>query len=122
MLNNEYWRQVYELNATVNLPAGISVNSEFSYSAFTGRSNGYNTRVALWNAAISKQVLKSKKGEIKLSAFDLLKQNIGVDRNGNTNYIEDVQYKTLQRFFTLGFTYSLQKAAAGGPRAVIRTL
>jgi hypothetical protein len=122
MLNNEYWRQVYELNATVNLPAGISVNSEFNYSAFTGRSNGYNTRVALWNAAISKQVLKSKKGEIKLSAFDLLKQNIGVDRNGNTDYIEDVQYKTLQRFFTLGFTYSLQKAAAGGPRAVIRTL
>ncbi|HMI77808.1 MAG TPA: outer membrane beta-barrel family protein, partial [Ferruginibacter sp.] len=120
-LNNNYWRQVYEVEATLNLPAGFTVNNEFTYSAFTGRSNGYNTRVALWNAAISKQVLKSKKGEIRLSAFDLLNQNIGVDRNGNTNYIEDVQYKTLQRYFTLGFTYSLQKAASGGPRAVIRT-
>jgi len=120
-LSNNYWRQVYELNANINLPAGFSINNEFTYSAFTGRSNGYNTRVALWNASISKQVLKSKKGEIKLSAFDLLNQNIGVDRNGNANYIEDVQYKTLQRFFTLGFTYSLQKATAGGPRAVIRT-
>ncbi|MEO6252822.1 MAG: outer membrane beta-barrel family protein [Ferruginibacter sp.] len=120
-LNNHYWRQVYELNANINLPAGININNEFTYSAFTGRSNGYNTRVALWNASISKQVLKSKKGEIKLSGFDLLNQNIGVDRNGNANYIEDVQYKTLQRFFTLGFTYSLQKATAGGPRAVIRT-
>ncbi|MEO6542381.1 MAG: outer membrane beta-barrel protein, partial [Ferruginibacter sp.] len=109
-LNNNYWRQVYELNATLNLPAGISITNEFTYSAFTGRSNGYNTWVALWNASISKQVLKSKKGEIKLSAFDLLDQNIGVDRNGNANYIEDIQYKTLQRFFTLGFTYSLQKA------------
>lgn len=120
-LNNNYWRQVYEIDATLNLPAGIHINNEFSYSVFTGRSNGYNTRVALWNASISKQILKSKKGEIKLSAFDLLNQNIGVDRNGNTNYIEDVQYKTLQRFFTLGFTYSLQKATSGGPRAVIRT-
>jgi hypothetical protein len=120
-LNNDYWRQVYELNANINLPGGININNEFTYSAFTGRSNGYNTRVALWNASISKQILKSKKGEIKLSAFDLLNQNIGVDRNGNANYIEDVQYKTLQRFFTLGFTYSLQKATAGGPRAVIRT-
>ncbi len=120
-LNNNYRRQVYELNATLNLPAGFNINNEFTYSVFTGRSDGYNTRVALWNVSISKQVLKNKKGEIKLSAFDLLNQNIGVDRNGNTNYVEDVQYKTLQRFFTLGFTYSLQKAGSDGPRAVIRT-
>ncbi len=120
-LNNNYWRQVYEMDATVNLPAGFTISNEFSYSAYTGRSNGYNTRIALWNASVSKQVLKSKKGEIKLSAFDLLNQNIGVDRNGNANYVEDVQYKTLQRYFTLGFTYSLQKAGSGGPRAVIRT-
>lgn len=120
-LNNNYWRQVYEMDATLNLPAGITVGTEFSYNTYTGRSNGYNTRIALWNASISKQVLKSKKGEVKLSAFDLLNQNIGVDRNGNSTYVEDVQYKTLQRYFTLGFTYSLQKAGSGGPRAVIRT-
>jgi hypothetical protein len=120
-LNNHYWRQVYELNVNLNLPAGININNEFSYSAYTRRSDGYNTRIALWNASVSKQVLKSKKGEIKLNAFDLLNQNIGVDRNGNSTYVEDVQYKTLQRYFTLGFTYSLQKAGSGGPRAVIKT-
>jgi hypothetical protein len=70
---------------------------------------------------VSKQVLKSKKGEIKLNAFDLLNQNTGIDRSGNTIYVEDIRYKTLQRFFTLGFTYSLQKASSGGPRAVIKT-
>lgn len=121
-LNNTYWRQVYELDATVNLPAGLSLHSEFSYSAYTGRSQGFNTRIALWNASVSKQVLKSKKGEIRLSGFDLLNRNMGVDRNGNANFVEDVRYKTLQRYFTLGFTYSLQKAGAGGPKAVIRTL
>lgn len=120
-LNNNYWRQVYEFEATVNLPAGFSINTEFTYSTYTGRSNGYNTKVALWNAALSKQVFKNKKGEIKLSAFDLLNQNIGVDRNGNTTFVEDIQYKTLQRYATLGFTYSLQKAGNGGPKAVIRT-
>ena len=121
-LNNNYWRQVYEFEATVNLPAGFSINTDFSYTAYTGRSNGYNTRIPLWNASLGKQVLKNRKGEIKLSAFDLLNQNIGIDRNGNTTYVEDVQYKTLQRYFTLGFTYSLQKAGNGGPRAVIRTM
>ncbi len=120
-LNNHYWRQVYNLEANLTLPAGFSINTDLTYSAYTGRSSGYNTRIALWNAAISKQVLKSKKGEIKISAFDLLNQGIGVDRNANSNYIEDIHYKTLQQYFTLGFTYSLQKASSGGPRAVIRT-
>ena len=91
-----------------------------TYTAYSGRTSGYNTNVALWNASISKQVFKSKKGEIKLSTFDLLKQNIGVDRNGNANYVEDVSYKVLQRYFTAGFTYSLQKATSGGPRMTIR--
>ena len=120
-LNNNYWRQTYELEVTFNLPAGFTINNEFTYSVFTGRANGFNKNIALWNAALSKQVLKSKKGEIKISAYDLLKQNIGVDRNANSNYVEDIQYRALQRFFTLGFTYSLQKPFSGGPRAIIRT-
>ncbi|MEP6673529.1 MAG: TonB-dependent receptor [Ferruginibacter sp.] len=120
-LNNNYWRQEYSIDASINLPAGFSISNDISYSAFTGRSNGYNTNIVLWNATASKQVLKNKKGEIKFSAFDLLNQNIGVDRNANINYVEDVQYKTLQRYFTAGFTYSLQKTLNGGPRAVIRT-
>jgi hypothetical protein len=120
-LNNHYWRQVYNLEANLSLPAGFHINTDLTYSAYTGRSSGYNTRIALWNAAISKQVLKSKKGEIKVSGFDLLNQGIGVDRNANTTYVEDIHYKTLQQYFTLGFTYSLQRASSGGPRAVIRT-
>lgn len=121
-LDNEYWRQSYSFNANINLPAGFSISNDIAYNVYSGRSAGYNTSVALWNASISKQILKSKKGEIKLSAFDLLNQNIGVDRNGNSNYVEDIQYKTLKRYFTLGFTYSLQRPVTGGPRAVIRTL
>lgn len=120
LLNTNYWSQLYSMDATINLPKGFTISNEFTYTLNTGRSMGYNTHVALWNASLSKQVLKSKKGEIKLSAFDLLKQNIGIDRNGNANYIEDVQYRNLQRYFTAGFTYSLQKASSGGPKISIR--
>jgi hypothetical protein len=120
VLNNNYWKQEYSVDATATLPKGFTIASDLTYTAYSGRAAGYNTNTALWNASISKQVLKSKKGEIKLSAFDLLKQNIGVDRNNNANYTEDVSYKVLQRYFTAGFTYSLQKAASGGPKMVIR--
>ncbi len=120
-LNNNFWRQTYELVANFNLPAGFTINNEFTYSVYTGRADGFNRNIKLWNAAVSRQVLKSKKGEIKIAAFDLLKQNIGVDRNVNSNFVEDIQYQALQRYFTIGFTYSLQRPLPGGPKAVIRT-
>jgi hypothetical protein len=62
----------------------------------------------LWNAAIGKKFLKNKTGELKLSAFDLLKQNKSIQRNVNEVYIEDVQSKVLQQYFMLTFTYSLK--------------
>jgi len=119
-LNDNYWRQVYEIEMNWELVKGIHLQSELSYTKYTGRSQGYNEDPLLWNAALSAQVLKSRKGEIKLSAFDLLNQNIGVSRNANLNFIEDLQYKVLQRYFLICFTYSLQKGGNNGPRAYIR--
>jgi len=118
--NDRYWRHVYEAEANINLPWHISVNNEFTYTANKGRSQGYNKNVALWNAAISKGVFKFQRGTLRLSVYDLLNQNIGISRNGNLNFIEDVSYKVLNRFFMMSFTYNLNKAANSGPQFNIR--
>jgi hypothetical protein len=62
----------------------------------------------LWNAAIGKKFLKNKTGELKLSVFDLLKQNQSIYRTVSENYIEDGQSRVLQQYFLLTFTYSLK--------------
>jgi hypothetical protein len=49
------------------------------------------------------------RGEIKLSAIDLLNRNVGISRSSSQNYIEDSRVKSLRRFFLLTFTYSLSK-------------
>jgi hypothetical protein len=67
----------------------------------------------LWNGYISKQFLKFNRGELKLSVYDLLNQNVGVSRTTNQNYIEDKRIINLQRFFMLSFTYSLSKNGLG---------
>jgi Outer membrane protein beta-barrel family/Carboxypeptidase regulatory-like domain len=118
--NDRYWRNVYELEANVNLPWHISVNNEFTYTNYAGRSQGYNQQVALWNAAITKGVLKFQRGTVKLSLYDLLNENIGISRNANLNFIEDISYKVLNRFFMLSFTYNLSKAGNTGPQINIR--
>jgi len=123
--SSRYTNQEYGVEASWELPKGFFVASDFNYRINGQQVAGYNARVPLWNASISKQVLHFNRGEIKLSANDLLNQNIGISRNANQNYIEDNSVKNLRRFFLLGFTYSLSKtglnkAGMGGGRMMIR--
>ncbi len=124
--NTRYFNQEYSTEVSWQLPKGFFVATDFNYRINNQQAAGYNLKVPLWNASISKQVLHFNRGEIKLSANDLLNQNIGISRSTNQNYIEDNSVTNLRRFFLLGFTYSLSKtglnngAGAGGMRVISR--
>lgn len=125
LLNNKYFSQEYETSIDWELPKGFFFSSEFTYTINSNRAAGFNTRVPLWNASLSKQMLKFNRGELKLSGRDLLDKNIDVSRNINNNYIEDSRSMTLRRFFMLSFTYSLSKtglnnAGGSGMRVITR--
>jgi hypothetical protein len=108
-LNNNYLSQDYDASADIQLPKLFFLSTDFSYTVNSQRANGFNFSIPLWNASLSKQFLKYKRGELKLSARDLLNRNVGISRNTNNNYIEDARVLTLRRFFLLSFTYSLSK-------------
>ncbi|HKP31283.1 MAG TPA: outer membrane beta-barrel protein [Chitinophagaceae bacterium] len=112
--NTNYWNQEVSLDANIYFPHGFSLASEYTFTRNTGYSNGFNTNVSLWNAGIAKQMFKNKKGEIRVQMFDILNQNVGISRNANQNYIEDVQTKILNRFFLVGFTYNISRFAGKG--------
>lgn len=64
-LNEDYWTQNYALDFSYNFPKNFILNSEFSYLINTGRAQGYNQNIPLWNASLSKQVFKNKNGELR---------------------------------------------------------
>lgn len=111
--DSKYFTQEYETNVDWQLPSNFYFHTDFDYIINSQLANGFNAKVPLWNASISKQVLHFNRGEIKLTAFDLLNQNVGISHNSNANYIEDVRTVNLQRFFLLSFTYSLSKNGLG---------
>ncbi len=98
------------IGAQVNLlnKKGWFVQNDISGNSYSGLSGGLNQSFWLWNAAIGKKFLKNNAGELKLSVFDLLKQNQSITRTVNSLYVEDVQTKVLQQYFMLTFTYSLK--------------
>ena len=71
-------------------------------------SGDLDQRFWLWNAAIGKKFLKNKAAELKLSVFDLLKQNQSITRTVTERDITDVQTQVLRQYFMLTFTYSLK--------------
>lgn len=122
--NNHYVKQTYGVNMTNYLPWGISLNNDFNFIITTGRSDGYNTNVPLWNASVAKGFMKNKRGEIKFSVSDILNKNTGILRTVNQGNITDEKYNVLQRYFMFTFTYSLNKSGlnSGGPRPMIRMI
>jgi hypothetical protein len=121
--DNNYWQQSYEIEMTNYFPHNIYLSNDFNYIFYTGRSDGFNTKVPLWNTSIAKSFLKNNRGEIKFSVQDLLNKNTGVNRTTNQGFITDEKYNVLQHYFLISFTYSLNKSGLknNGPRAVIKT-
>ena len=116
-LNNNYLTQDYGIDVGWQLPKNFYLSTDFTYTISSKRSDGFNAKVPLWNASFSKLFLKYNRGELKISAHDLLNENEAIVRYTNSNYIEDQSNRVLKRFYLLSFTYSLNKmsANANGP-------
>ncbi|HEX5152769.1 MAG TPA: outer membrane beta-barrel family protein [Parafilimonas sp.] len=106
--NDNYFSQNLSVGATYYTASGWLLESDFNYTAYEGRADGYNTAVPLWNAALAKQFFKNKAGELRFSVYDLLNQNVSIVRTVGDTYIQDVQTKVLTRYFMLTFTYNLR--------------
>ncbi len=105
--NTNYISYGANLDLNFFLPGGFTIGNTVAYTYNSGRANGFNPSFALWNAYIAKSLLKNKRGEARLSAFDLLNQNTGVSRTTNSNYVQDTRYLVLKQYFMLTFTYNL---------------
>lgn len=108
LLNNKYITQ--SAGAQLNLlnKKGWFVQNNVSYETYSGLTSGFNQNYWLWNAGVGKKFLKDQSGELKLTVFDLLKQNQSIQRTVAETYVQDVQNQVLQQYFMLTFTYSLK--------------
>ncbi|MDN3658226.1 outer membrane beta-barrel protein [Ferruginibacter paludis] len=105
---NNYVNQTAGFQLNLLDKKGWFVRNDITGQSYSGLSAGLNQHFWLWNAAIGKKFLKKQAGELKLSVFDLLKQNQSIVRTVTGAYIEDAQSQVLQQYFMLTFTYSLR--------------
>lgn len=107
--DQKYYTQTYSSDISYLGLKNWVFNTSFDYFVNTGRGEGFNQTIPLWNASIAHQLFKKRNGELKFSVNDLLNQNQAIGRNVGDNYIEDTRSLVLKRYFLLTFTYNLSK-------------
>lgn len=107
-LNNRYVNQTAGIVVNLLSKKGWFLQNDVTNQTYSGLSEGFNQSYWLWNAAIGKKFLRNNAGELKLSVFDLLKQNQAITRTVDDKGIVDSQSEVLQQYFMLTFTYSLK--------------
>ncbi len=107
-LNNHYFSQSAGIGFNLLSKNGWFFQNSLNNNLYRGLSAAYNQNFWLWNVAAGKKFLKDQKGELKLSVFDLLKQNRAISRTVTADYIEDLQTEVLTQYFMLTFTYKIK--------------
>jgi Outer membrane protein beta-barrel family/Carboxypeptidase regulatory-like domain len=98
-------------NINIDLTKRLILKYDIDYTINKGLANGVSQNPVLINASLEQQLFKRKNGILRLSAYDLLKQNTNISRSINNGFTTDTRTNRLTRYFMLTFTYRLQKFA-----------
>lgn len=118
-IENNYVNHTVSVVFNLLSKKGWFIQNEFTGQIYNGLSTGFDRKFALWNASIGRKFFKNKAGELKISVFDILKQNQSISRTVSNTYLEDVNSKVLQQYFMLTFSYNLKNF--GTPKKTEKT-
>ncbi len=85
----------------------IACSTDVAHTMFTGLGDGFDQTYTVWNAGIGWRMLNNA-GELRLSVFDLLKQNASIGRTVNPVSIDNTQTQVLTRYAMVTFSYQLR--------------
>ena len=108
-LNQSFWTPSYFSDLSVELKGNWNISSTIDYNIYPAEQFGQRLQTTIWEAAISKSILKNNRLLLKLSAVDILNQNQGINRSSNFNYIEEERIRSLGRYFLFSIKYKLSK-------------
>lgn len=97
----------YQPNTFWNLSTHVDI------ARFDDRAFAQVRWVPLVRAELQRFVLPNKRGMISLLVFDLLNRNLGINRVGDANFLQETRSNRIGRYLMVGFKYRLNKFVDG---------
>lgn len=110
--NNAYYYHTPSAKVNWIIGQGFLVNTDVNYTSYRGLGTGFNQDFILWNAAVGYKFAKKQQCEVRITAFDILKQNNSLSRTISETYFEDVRTNALTQYFMLTFTWNIKQFRA----------
>ncbi|MFL5742121.1 MAG: outer membrane beta-barrel protein [Flavisolibacter sp.] len=108
--DTKYWTYGSTIEGMILMPGKLELNTDCDFDLRQQLPNfASNPNQIIWNASLSKKVLKDKSGKISLIAEDILNQRRGFNRNITTNIITEERYSRISRYFLLKFEWTFNK-------------
>jgi len=102
------FRHDHEISGNINLPYHTEFNTSMSLSYQPANASfARPVNITIWNASLSKRMLKAEEMEIKVSISDILGQRVGYNRYVNGNSIGESTYSFIPRYVLVGVVYNL---------------
>ena len=95
---------------TIKLPKKFIIETDVDYNINSKRANGYNLNYTVWNASFQKTFFKLENFILGIYAYDILNQNINVNRSITTNIITDTKSNIITRYFLLKATFKFNSS------------
>jgi hypothetical protein len=105
--NLNVFSQSFSMELTAYTNNGWLFSADLDYTYTNNHSAAYNASVPLLSPAIAKQLFKKKNGEIRLTVFDLLNQNVSVSKTVTSSLETYARTNVITRYAMLTFTYNL---------------
>jgi hypothetical protein len=105
--NFNFLNQNYNTRASITAIKNWNLESTLDVDIYSQQAFGEAQTIPIWSASLSRYLLENNRLEIKLSVFDLLNKNQGVDRSSELNYIENSVSNSLGRYGMLSAIYRL---------------
>lgn len=102
-------------NTNVNLPWRFFISTDINCRFKNGYTGGLNNNEVIWNAQISKNVLRNSVGTIRIKMYDILRQQSNLSRSITDTQVNDTEYNTLGSYFMVHFVYRFNTLGGKAP-------
>jgi hypothetical protein len=104
----------YGASLSLELPWKFKIESDAEYETNDKLAKGYNESYVIWNAKLTKTLLKNKNLALSVWAYDMLNQNTSINRNVEGNVISDVRSSVVGRYFMFNVSFKFNSNKKDG--------